>query len=226
MIPARGGRVIGRAATAGNLDISFDVHNGSDQSGSLKGKLEILPEIKEATPSQIIQTVRSGDRPISIAIPYRGLVEPVKISRTSPLGVTLAGCGLAVESVKVGVYTIEIMLHDAIGVTANTKFVLRVLPIVQQLEVLVDEPVDLIADRDISWRIPVRGGEQEPVVSLVGEIPGLRISNGVLKGRIPSPGEWNVTVRAIDAFSKKQVEKRIKVRATPLVFLRTSPGSE
>jgi hypothetical protein len=207
------GALFGTPTAPGEYMVKFKAVRENRELVKGEGVLRVLTELEPPQAFQFLQTTREGDKPFHVSVPTRGLIEPIAIEPLKPLpeGIKLVGTELNVTPVKIGTQQIPLQLTDARGTKVTMDFFLRTLPRKRALTLNTPDVLDVIVGREFALPIAVTGGEEQPEIELVGDLPGVELVAAILRGKATHPGQWNVVLKAKE--TRETAEKKLTLRA-------------
>lgn len=218
LAPHPAGFVAGVPTRAGAHALKYRVAAGGTDVLTGTAELRVYPPRPAPEAPNLLLTARVGDE-VSVAVPYRGLIEPVTVSAERPLPAGLVWDGLRLKGrpTREGTGTVPFALTDAAGTQLRATLAHRVWPAKEPFRIAVADALDLQVGVPFSWTVPTTGGETLGAVAPVsadGDLPpGCKLEGGALSGVVPAPGKWALTLVATDPASGERVERAVTVRA-------------
>lgn len=205
----------GTPVKAGEIEVGYRVMRLGKEIGSGKETLRILPARPKPAVGGVALATTAG-KELSVSIPYRGFVEPVRIAAVKglPEGLRSDGASIRGATAGVGRFAVEVRAEDAVGRVAEGLLEVDVRPPPRPLRASVPEALEIGVGRRVVWFPSGSGGSSSYEWKVTSELPnGLTFENGRLSGSVKMAGEWNCGIALKDMVSGEVAHAAFLIRA-------------
>ncbi|MFC1572874.1 putative Ig domain-containing protein [Candidatus Eisenbacteria bacterium] len=209
------GSIKGSPQEAGTFSVSYRVVLQDSATATGSDSLVILPERPERQVGHVISLGRV-DEDLEFAIPYRGLVEPVRAEATSdlPPGLELEGTLIRGRPREEASTTIHLKLTDALDAVADDVLQISVRPALQPLAITVPESIVVIAGGPFRLGLSAEGGEGVYDWRATGDPTlDLAVRAAILSGTTLRMGFYDARLTVIDRLTAERKSANVVIKA-------------